>query len=591
MNVSQTKDTNKNAGKVKRKGGKKRANNARKKQAGKGGKKNTQKMNWKGLVWGIVNGLIELIVVFIVGARVLFACKIAQFNILPTDINCMPYRPNYDKSKKSPDFQSFSPEASIDTMYVDSGEDSIPFATQIKYDINEESMKYKILDFIRKIEYKPKVGSFVKYAMVCITHIFVFFYGLTSFTYNKLNEYLPEWAIILLGPLVLSLFLVLLVPVTLISTLVISLTNMKWLLHKNMNTDSKYKFKNAEKPVWMYVDPTSNLTNLMGSIAYIFLGILFALNLGITPIPYLIGLVSFFSPLFMSAIVAGGKKDELKKYGFKSSIKGLIETKMTMFSFLFGLVVINATAKHGTTPAVIMVSIATAYFLYRQYKAEKVPPKTSTSNIVEPVQNKRFCPKPKMTKKELMEMERDKMDLGERFENESVIDKVKELKNKTQSQAMRKSVLEPERNIDKVDKTITPIDLPSPSQDIKVETELENNSKTTTSPVTEPTNQPKGNSEPNNDVVSKGSVSITNPTSIQEPGIDSVDTPNTTTIPSVKIEDVSPNSQIEEIDTPSQSVSTEQPQTPTQKGGSNITKREKLLEKKLTDMRKSIKKI
>ena len=39
MNVSQTKDTNKNAGKVKRKGGKKRANNARKKQAGKGGKK------------------------------------------------------------------------------------------------------------------------------------------------------------------------------------------------------------------------------------------------------------------------------------------------------------------------------------------------------------------------------------------------------------------------------------------------------------------------------------------------------------------------------------------------------------------------
>jgi hypothetical protein len=446
-------------------------------------KNKKKKMNWGKLISGIISGLIELIVLFVVGARVLFACKIAQFNILPTDINCMPYRPNYDKSSPSPDFQTFSPEASIDTMYVKSGEESIPFATKIKYEINDESMKFKILDFIRKIEYKPKVGSFVKYAMVCITHIFVFFYGTTSFVYNKLNEHLPEWAIILLGPFILSLFLVLLVPVTLISSLVISLINMKWLLHKNMNTDDDYKFKSDTKPIWMYIHPMSSITNLLGSVAYIILGLLFAFNLGITPVPYLIGLISFLSPLFMSAIIASGDKDDPKKYGFKSSIKGIIETKMTMFVFLFGFMVISTTAKHGTLPAVIMVSLATAYVLYRQYTTKTPPPKTSTSDIASTKRNMKFCAKPKLTKKELMEMERDKLDLAKRFDEENVVDKLNELKNKTQSQAMKESVLTPQTPSIDLEKTITPSDLPTPSNPPEAVGDTTSNDTTTSDDI------------------------------------------------------------------------------------------------------------
>lgn len=66
-----------------------------------------RKMEWGKLATGIISGLIELILMFIVGARVLFACKIAQFNVLPTDINCMPYHPNYNSNTPSPDFQNF----------------------------------------------------------------------------------------------------------------------------------------------------------------------------------------------------------------------------------------------------------------------------------------------------------------------------------------------------------------------------------------------------------------------------------------------------------------------------------------------------
>ena len=154
-----------------------------------------------------------------------------------------------------------------------------------------ETMKNKILDYIRKMEYNPNIGPLMKYLLVVITNLFVFFYGSTSVVFNKINEMLPEWAIILLGPFIVSLFLLLLIPVTFISSLIISLINMKWLLHRNMNTDDDYKYKNADKPVWMYIDPMSNAPNFLGSAVYIIIGLLFAFNFGITPIPYLIGLI------------------------------------------------------------------------------------------------------------------------------------------------------------------------------------------------------------------------------------------------------------------------------------------------------------
>ena len=93
-----------------------------------------------------------------------------------------------------------------------------------------------------------------------------------------------------------------------------------------------------------------------------------------------------------------------------------------------------------------MVSFATIFFLYRMYVADKTPPKTAVSDIVENVQNKKFCGKPKMTKKELMESERDKMDLKNRFENETLEDRYNEIQSKTRPQSMKKSLLKETEN-------------------------------------------------------------------------------------------------------------------------------------------------
>ena len=421
----------------------------------------TKPIAWSKLLSSMVKSLIELILLFILGSRVLFATKIAQFNILPTDIHCMPYTPAYGK-KKSPEFESYSPEANIDV--IDIGD--VTYATRILYEINDKTTKSKMLDLIRKIEYSPKVGTFVKYIMTCLSQLFVFFYGITTLVFGKMNEYMNESSIIVLGPIVLVLFFLICIPLSVITSFIICITNLGWLLKRNMNTDSDYKHKNIEKPVWRSIGVLSNIPNFLGTMVYLFLGVAFAVNFSLTPVPILIGLVCFLSPLFMSAIVSSGDKTDPPSYGFTSSIRGLIETKLTLFLFLFGISVISATAKHGNTPAVVMVALATMYFLYKQYVAPKAIPKTAVSNLAEYRQNAKFCPKPKMTKAEAIQAERDRLELAERekgyFERgqDAVEDFIagNDMTTENILANMNKELAGPEQN----NEIISPIDIPEP---------------------------------------------------------------------------------------------------------------------------------
>lgn len=170
----------------------------------------TKPIEWGKLANSIVTFFIELCILFIIGSRVVFAGKIAQFNILPTDIECMPYHPTFD-DKDSPKFQSDTPEANIDYMYVPSTEGSLAYATKIMTEITDKSRKNRLLDKMRFIEYDPEVNTMIKYIMVCLTNIFVFFYGITNTIYGSMNKYLNESLVLILGPTIITLLLLILV--------------------------------------------------------------------------------------------------------------------------------------------------------------------------------------------------------------------------------------------------------------------------------------------------------------------------------------------------------------------------------------------
>lgn len=374
--------------------------------------------DWSLLAKDFVNSFVFVLIAIIVGARVIFATKVAQFNVLPTDINCMPYRPVYggDESK-SPDFQSYSPVANIDEITINNGIGNIHYSTKIKYDINKENMHYKILDYIRKIEYDPKVGTYVKFAMSSISKIYVLFYGTFNWLFEKFNRFLPEWLLFLISTEISILLLVLILPIGFVGSLIVFLTNYKILMQRNMNNDPDYKYKDNVKPVWRDVDIFSNIPNFLTSVFYLILGWITSFTIIFTPIPYIIGLICFFSPFFMKAIYVTGPK-EGKPYNFFSSLKGMLESKMFWIILLFLFRFVSSVSKNYnekkvSLPITIAVAIASAIFaIYMYFSQPKIPP-AATSEIASYDKNLKYCPKPLKTAAEKAAEQRDSAYLNE----------------------------------------------------------------------------------------------------------------------------------------------------------------------------------
>jgi hypothetical protein len=108
-----------------------------------------------------------------------------------------------------------------------------------------------------------------------------------------------------------------------------------------------------------------------------------------------------------------GEKKDMKDspiYGFRSSINGLIESKLDVFMFLFCIFTTYATYMNSTdVKAPIFVGLASIWFLYKMMK-NKEPPAMSSPDLASYERNEKFCPERKPTKAELDAMARDEQE-------------------------------------------------------------------------------------------------------------------------------------------------------------------------------------
>ena len=150
--------------------------------------------------------------------------------------------------------------------------------------------------------------------------------------------------------------------------------------------------------------------------------------------------------------------------------------------------VIHATYKHGTIPAVIMVAIATAFFIYLQITTPKKIPAFATKELVGTVQNKKFCPKPILTKEQLMKMKQEDGIFNERmkeqFENTPIgktLGDITSSIDKKTNEAIEKST----KTADMSNNTIiTPVSLPTPNTSLTVNDTITDNAPQSSTTVT-----------------------------------------------------------------------------------------------------------
>ena len=331
--------------------------------------------------------LATLIWTFVVGSRVVYACKVAQSGILPTNISCMPY------DKTPIQYESTEPICDIDVKYIYDKESKsyTPYSTKIFFPIDDQVTDgYYLIKLIRETENDPHVSPMMKYLCVVLKNIFVFHFGLVSGILNFMNQTFNESTIIILGPYLLKFYLAFAYIMNMIVCFIICIINAGWLFKSNKNNDEYFIHKKLDEPVWRKCKIFENWKNLFGTLIYLVIAFWIVIFMCFSPIATIIAFIAVFIPLFNKGakIIPPDKQErdsipqsDWTPYGYMQSLKGLLATKIHFFMFLFGMSTTINAYKYIGSGAGAFILIATVIFLYHTMNKSETVPSLATSPL------------------------------------------------------------------------------------------------------------------------------------------------------------------------------------------------------------------
>lgn len=162
-----------------------------------------------------------VLIVIILGSFVVFSCKVAQSNVLPTDINCFPY------TSAIPTVQQIS--ININDHFLE-GQN---LSQKIKFPYEQNSSNF-IQDFLRRLRLSPNGFGIENYFVAILDGIFAFNYSAFNTLFDGLN-YLPEIIILLIGPIITLIFSSVLSLVDLFYIGYLWFKNFSWFFQENEN--------------------------------------------------------------------------------------------------------------------------------------------------------------------------------------------------------------------------------------------------------------------------------------------------------------------------------------------------------------------
>jgi hypothetical protein len=204
-------------------------------------KKNTSNKgnspNISGFISSVILIFIAIIVYYSGSGLLLYVCKLAQSNILPTDKNCSPY------TETKPDIQP------IQTNIFATNDDE-PLSMKIKFPYDSYNSKNYILDMIREYKNDSNSNFLGNYIISMVETIIQFNYSVFNNILNLLNG-LPEIIVVIFGPMIVPFILTTLYIVDHFYLIYLWFANMSWFFKTNTNKTS------TGKPNWEAVTLTS----------------------------------------------------------------------------------------------------------------------------------------------------------------------------------------------------------------------------------------------------------------------------------------------------------------------------------------------
>jgi hypothetical protein len=270
--------------------------------------------------------ILYIIIYFTFSSTVLYECKLAQSNIVPTNLDCYPYTHN------NPDIQKI-----VTDIFITTTKPQESVKLQFPYDLFKNSNNM-ILDMFRNYKENTDANFFIMYLIELFEGLFYYSNNAITYFFNFLNG-LPEILIVLFSP-ILTFFYFLLVPIIgSLYFIYIYFIKMSWFFKTN-TTDPKSNNKPMWKDVGLWEQPMSYIFALI--FVCIFFWIFVFLLLFMFAIPLLIAGV-FFICLFMTfgykgEIIEGNDK---KKVSITTIIYETFKYYKVTISVIFAIMLVS----------------------------------------------------------------------------------------------------------------------------------------------------------------------------------------------------------------------------------------------------------
>lgn len=332
----------------------------------------------------VIMAIITILLYFSSSALVLFVCKVAQSNILPTDEKCAPYtngKVEVEKIQTNIFTSCTNPKMSMKL--------EIPNDYKNNYLNNS---KYPVIDFIRKYKDKPKSHFLVNYFISIIEPLMQLDYTFINLTMNLMNI-LPEYLIVYLGPFIVGGLIFICFILNVMYFCYLWFANLGWMFKTNINITG------VGKPWWetlpTFISPFKILFSLILFIVFILI-----FFFGLKQLVFIPGIV--LSYCVMTSILYAGLLNGKDVTVISIIIEIFKYYKLLIITLIIFSVIPLAFLKLGIVAGIVLlITIIIFYCQVKDFEIFKPAPETNLSASVINEQAKRKCIEPSLVTKVL----------------------------------------------------------------------------------------------------------------------------------------------------------------------------------------------
>ena len=308
---------------------------------------NTIPGNTGGFLASLLFQLMILFFIILLGSIMLYSCRVAQSNILPTLSNCFPYTSIVAKLVEQ--------IVNIDIVKHVNGDTDMSTKLKFPYTENMKQFEGGLFGFLREMIESPKATVFGLYFGKMLQTILATNISMLNGFYNLINSFVNETLIIFIMPSIMFIPFILSLIVNSFYMGFLWMYNLSYLISSSKVVNGISTWTNGN--IW-------TILNLVIMYFAVIFGLILLFSLGLIVIPliaFIIAIYSFILPLFMHSQVENTKE----AYGLKDTFLNIWRYKKSIIMFIITLLVIsNAFTCYGgyTGFAVIVFCLILNFF-------------------------------------------------------------------------------------------------------------------------------------------------------------------------------------------------------------------------------------